>query len=198
MKSIPTLYYFLILSFLPVLLTAQPKGAWENQSSDAPPTITGKVIEGETQTPLEFATVTLFDANDSTMVSGVITDVDGRFSLEARPGTFYLQVDFIGFQPVIVDDVVLNGSNKTLDLGSITMSAAAEMLEEIEVRAEKSSMQLSLDKKIFNVGKDLANSGGTAAEVLDNVPSVTVDVEGNVELRGAGGVRILVNGNLRG
>ena len=92
----------------------------------------------------------------------------------------------------------LERENRFVDMGTIALEIEANILDEIEVRAEKSTMQLSLDKRVFNVGKDLANSGGTAADVLDNVPSVTVDVEGNVELRGSGGVRILVDGKPSG
>jgi hypothetical protein len=76
--------------------------------------------------------------------------------------------------------------------------AAADTLDEVTVQAEKSSMELSLDKKVFNVGKDLANAGGTAVDILTNVPSVAVDVEGNVSLRGSGNVRILIDGKPSG
>ncbi len=198
MKKILTFSLTCFLLF-PLLLSAQERGNWKGAADAAPPAaIKGKVLDAETKAPLEFATITLYNQRDSSMVTGVITEADGGFSLDARPGLYYIQVDFIGFQPFNLPDVVLTKEKRFLDVGEINLSTEANVLDAIEVRAEKSSMQLSLDKKVFNVGKDLANQGGTAADVLDNVPSVTVDVEGNVELRGAGGVRILIDGKPSG
>lgn len=190
---------FILLLFLPTFLFSQSRGQWQGKpDGGAPPSIIGKVVDGTTKTPLEFATVTLFNQSDSAMVTGAITDIDGAFALETRPGSYFLKIEFIGFEPMTINEVAFEPGKRTVDLGEVVLSTEASLLEEIEVRAEKSTMQLSLDKKVFNVGKDLANSGGTAADVLDNVPSVTVDVEGNVELRGAGGVRILVDGKPSG
>ena len=198
MKKIST-FPFLLFLILPFLLFAQPSDQGRGRVAANPPSlIKGKVVDAETKAPLEFATVTLLNLADSSMVTGVITDIDGNFSLEARSGQYFIQVEFIGFQPLTVENVALEKGKRLLDLGNLSLSVEANILDEIEVRAEKSTMQLSLDKKVFNVGKDLANQGGTAADVLDNVPSVTVDVEGNVELRGAGGVRILVDGKPSG
>lgn len=193
--TFPLLWLFLF----PTLLIAQQRGSGLGYASaETPPAITGKIIDATTKAPLEFATITLFRQQDSTMVTGVISETDGGFSLEARPDRYFIQVDFIGFQSSTLNDLIVPADKRFLELGEIGLSTEANVLDAIEVRAEKSTMQLSLDKKVFNVGKDLANSGGTAADVLDNVPSVTVDVEGNVELRGAGGVRILVDGKPSG
>ncbi|MEZ4957739.1 MAG: TonB-dependent receptor [Saprospiraceae bacterium] len=187
------------LFLLPTLLIAQQRGNGQGNTNAGPPvTITGKILDASTKALLEFATITLFRQQDSTMVTGAISETNGGFSLEARPGRYFIQVDFIGFQSSTLNDVIVPADKRFLELGEISLSTEASVLDAIEVRAEKSTMQLSLDKKVFNVGKDLANSGGTAADVLDNVPSVTVDVEGNVELRGAGGVRILVDGKPSG
>ncbi len=187
------------LLFLPSILFAQQRGNLPGKPDAGSPTsIKGKVVDGGTKAPLEFATVTLFTQKDSSMITGAITGTDGSFSLQARPGQYFIKIEFIGFQSLTLNDVVSERGKHFLDLGDIDLVVEANVLDEIEVRAEKSTMHLSLDKKVFNVGKDLANSGGTAADVLDNVPSVTVDVEGNVELRGAGGVRILVDGKPSG
>lgn len=198
MKRFPT-FPLALLIFLPSFLLAQQRGQWQGKpDAGPPPAIKGKVLDDETKTPLEFATVTLFNQKDSSMVNGAITEADGIFSFEAKPGNYFVQIEFIGFQSFVINDIVLGQEKRLLDLGEVSLLTEANILNEIEVRAEKSSMQLSLDKKVFNVGKDLANAGGNAADVLDNVPSVTVDVEGNVELRGAGGVRILVDGKPSG
>jgi outer membrane receptor protein involved in Fe transport len=156
------------------------------------------VLEGATKSPLEFATITVLRQADSSLVTGGITEKDGTFSIEVEYGQFFVKVEFLSFSAKTIGGVVLSREKPMFDLGKIMLEADAEVLQEIEVRAERSQMQLSLDKKVFNVGKDLANTGGSAADVLDNVPSVTVDVEGNVELRGAGGVRILIDGKPSG
>ncbi len=156
------------------------------------------MVDSGTQTPLEFATVTIFDQEDSSMVTGTITDETGSFLIETKFGQYYAQIEFLAFKSKVIPNIALTKENPAANLGIIQLEADSKMLSEVEVRAEKSQMQLSLDKRVFNVGKDLANSGGTATDVLNNVPSVTVDVDGNVELRGSGGVRILVDGKPSG
>jgi ferric enterobactin receptor len=185
---------FLLLLTTSVALLAQPTRGGNRQ----PITIQGKVIDENTQQPLEYATVTVFAKRDSSIVTGGVTNEEGMFILESRPGMFYIQVAYISYEEKIVDNIKAKPETSVVDVGVIALKTNAATLEEIEVRAERSQMQLSLDKKIFNVGKDLANAGGNAADILDNVPSVTVDVEGNVSLRGSGGVRILINGKPSG
>lgn len=194
LKLIPTAF----LLFYMVLLNGQPSSQWKGDSDLNPPSISGVVIDGETKRPLEFAAVTLFSEVDSSIVTGAISQLDGAFKVETKFGKYYLQIDYISYQSVYIENIVLEGKKRDVDLGQVEIFPSTQLIEEVEVRAERSSMQLSLDKKVFNVGKDLANQGGTAADVLDNVPSVTVDVEGNIELRGAGGVRILVDGKPSG
>lgn len=161
-------------------------------------TITGRVVNEGTNQPLGYATITLYNAADSTLITGGVTDDAGAFAIEIKPGNYYAEITFLSYQTKIVNNIQLTEAKPSADLGTITLGADATTLSEIEVTAEKSHLQMSLDKRVFNVGKDLANSGGTATEVLDNIPSVAVDVEGNVSLRGSGGVRILVNGKPSG
>lgn len=160
--------------------------------------VKGKVSDQSTGQPLFFATISIFNAADSSLVTGGTTDEQGVFSIEIKSGVYYADITFISYQNKIINNINVNENRRTVDLGEITISPDATVLAEVEVRAEKSRMQMSLDKRVFNVGQDLANSGGNAAEVLDNVPSVAVDVEGNVSLRGSGNVRILVNGKPSG
>jgi ferric enterobactin receptor len=158
--------------------------------------LTGKVIDNQTTSPLSFASVRLFRSADSTLVNGSVTDEKGAFLIEVATGTYYIQVEFIGYKPHFSKPIQV--ANANLNLGTVKLSPSASTLDELVVQAEKSSMELSLDKKIFNVGKDLANAGGTAIDILNNVPSVSVDVEGNVSLRGSGNVRILIDGKPSG
>lgn len=162
-------------------------------------TVKGVILDEATQQPLSYATVTLFNSTDSTLVTGGVTDDAGIFTIEDVPnGNYYAEIDFIGYKKQAIADIRVSGTNAIIDLKTLSLSSDAATLQEIEVRAEKSTMQMALDKRIFNVGKDLANIGGTALQLLDNVPSITVDVEGNVSLRGSGGVRILINGKPSG
>lgn len=159
--------------------------------------IMGDIVDEISAAPLEFATISILAQQDSSVITGGITDIDGHFEIEVPNGDYFVKVDFIGYKPLF-KPATLSKEKRTVNLGAISMNSNAEVLAEVEVRAEKSQLMMSLDKKVFNVGKDLANTSGTASEILDNIPSVTVDVEGNVSLRGSQGVRILVDGKPSG
>ncbi|WP_337044972.1 outer membrane beta-barrel family protein [Emticicia sp. 17c] len=158
----------------------------------------GKIVDAQTSTPLPYASVRLFKIADSTFVAGNITNDTGDFTIDAPTGSYYALIEFIGYKPTKTPPIALTTSNSPLDLGTLKVATSSSALEEVEVRAEKSSMEMSLDKRVFNVGKDLANAGGTAVDILTNVPSVSVDVDGNVSLRGSNNVRILVDGKPSG
>ena len=181
-------FILLMMMSIPLSLFAQPFNG----------IVKGKVVDVETQAPLEYATITIFSQKDSSIITGDISNDKGVFSIETRPGKHFVKIEFIGFEAQIINDVIINRGNKVADLGAIKLGVSTNALAEVEVRAEKSSVQMTLDKRIFNVGKDLANAGGNAADILDNVPSVAVDVEGNVSLRGSEGVQILIDGKPSG
>ncbi|TNE60039.1 MAG: TonB-dependent receptor [Bacteroidetes bacterium] len=183
----------LFLPFLPVFLAAQAPVPVTSQLL-----VKGRVVDAQTRVPLEFATVALYSSTDSSVIGGGLTESDGAFQIKAREGVFFLKIDFLAYTSLTVGDIRLTKDEPVADLGFVALEPAANRLDEVVVRAEKSAVQMSLDKRVFNVGKDLANRGGTAAEILDNVPSVNVDVEGNVSLRGSGGVRILIDGRPSG
>jgi outer membrane receptor protein involved in Fe transport len=156
--------------------------------------IYGKVIEAEQQQPLEYATIVV-KSLDGKIVTGGITDEKGEFRIQIDKGVYDISVEFISFKTKTFKSKEIAGNT---DLGVITLEFDAQTLEEVEIIAEKSTVEIRLDKKIYNVGKDMTVKGGTASDVLDNVPSVQVDVEGNVSLRGNENVRILINGKPSG
>ncbi|MFT4033018.1 MAG: outer membrane beta-barrel family protein [Siphonobacter sp.] len=158
--------------------------------------ITGKLLDAQANTPLVFATVRLFKLPDSSFVSGTLTTETGTYELTAIAGQYYIQGECIGYKSGKSTSIRL--SDTSIDLGELKLGTAANTLNEVVVQAEKSTMELTLDKRIFNVGKDLANAGRTAADILTNVPSVAVDVDGNVSLRGSSSVRILIDGKPSG
>lgn len=156
--------------------------------------VSGKIIDTETKQALEYATV-IFTPLKGKNITGGITDRKGEFNIQVPKGTYTISVEFISFKTRTFKNQVINADTS---LGNIFLEINAEALNEIEIIAEKSTVEIRLDKKIYNVGKDMTVKGGTASDVLDNVPSVTVDVEGNVSLRGNENVRILVNGKPSG
>ena len=160
--------------------------------------IKGKIIEAQSKAPLAYAAIRILKNSDSTLVSGGISDEKGQFSLEAPYGEYHAIVEFLGYQAIKIPSFSVSAGKNSLDLGQISLSASSQVLEEVLVTSEKSTMELALDKKIFNVGKDLANAGGTASDILSNIPSVSVDGEGNVKLRGSDNVRILIDGKPSG
>jgi outer membrane receptor protein involved in Fe transport len=157
----------------------------------------GKVIDQATSMPMEFATISLYSA-DSVLIGGGLTEPDGSFEIESQVKKMYLIVDFLSYRSKVISNVNFTKVQKVLDLGEIQVEPDGIALDMIEIIGEKSETVFALDKRIFNVGKDLSNKGGTAQDILDNVPSVTVDMDGGVSLRGSGSVRILINGKPSG
>ena len=157
-------------------------------------TISGKVIEKGSNQPLEYATV-IFENATNKQLSGGITDENGNFKFDVTVGTYNARAEFISFKNVVIPQKEF--SNNT-DLGVISMEADAAQLDDVVVIAEKSTVEIKLDKRVYNVGKDMMVKGGTVSDVLDNVPSVTVDAEGTVALRGNENVKILIDGKPSG
>lgn len=158
----------------------------------------GTLIAQSSEEPLPYATVAVYTRADSSMAGNALTEENGDFSLRLPPGEYYAVIKYVGFEDKIIPDLSIEGRRNVLDLGTVTMKPDAIALQEVEVRAERSQMELKLDRRVFNVGKDLTNAGNNAADVLDRIPSVNVDTEGNVSLRGSQSVRILVNGKPSG
>lgn len=156
--------------------------------------ITGKVFDKNTNQPLEYTTIVLQPIKTK-KVTGGITNAKGEFNVEVIEGEYNITIEFLSFKPYTIKNK--NITTHT-NLGVIKLEEDSQSLREVEVIAEKSTVEIRLDKKIYNVGKDMTVKGGNAADVLDNVPSVSVDVEGNVSLRGNDNVRILIDGKPSG
>lgn len=180
MKKIYSIVCFLLLSLS--LLKADNKNIL----------ITGTVLEKAGGQAVEFATVMVAEKGTDKIIAGETTDAEGKFSVRSDRTDFYVKISFIGFNPTVIEDFTIEKGR--VDLGEIFLAPDSEVLEEVVVRAEKSTTEFKLDKRVFNVGKDLSSTGASALEVLNNVPSVNVNIEGEITLRGAGGVQILING----
>lgn len=155
--------------------------------------IEGTVTDNKHQ-PVSFATVGLFRQSDSGYVEGVSAGDDGAFVLNVPMGKYFLRINMIGYE----NSVVPVKEQKQVKTGAIVMKESAHQLEEVQIKSEKEQMELKLDKRVFNVASTINASGANATEVLENIPAVTVDGEGNVSLRGNSNVRILVDGKYSG
>ncbi|GAB4286845.1 MAG: outer membrane beta-barrel family protein [Ignavibacteriaceae bacterium] len=157
--------------------------------------ITGTVHDSSTDAPIEYANIVLFTPADSSMVTGTISDQQGKFELTGlRPGKYYMTVNFIGYDKKFIDNIILGPQNRTVDLGIVYIHPSAVLLEDVVVEGERSPITYEIDKKVLNVDELQTVVSGTAADVLENVPSVTVDIEGNVSLRGSTNFTVLIDG----
>jgi len=154
--------------------------------------IKGIVVDESSQQPIPFATIVVGDKSTQEAMAGVSSADDGSFLVISPSQEIYLEISFMGYETFRKDNITPN--NQGIDLGVILLKEKSQMLNEVEVRGEKSTTEFKLDRRVFNVGKDLSSTGASALEVLDNVPSVTVSIEGQVSLRGNTGVQILING----
>ncbi|WP_162339678.1 outer membrane beta-barrel family protein [Cyclobacterium salsum] len=154
--------------------------------------ITGKVVDANSQMPIEFATIKLLDGENGQMIAGTTTEADGGILLTTQKEIFIIEISFIGFITQTITDYDMAGGK--VNLGTIPLAEDSELMDEVIIRGERSTTEFRLDKRVFNVGQDLSSTGASALEVLNNVPSVTVNIEGQIQLRGIGGVQILING----
>jgi len=154
--------------------------------------IEGVVTEAGTGQTIDYASVVIHEIGTQKILGGTTTEDGGKFQIESKTKDVYLEVSFIGYNPVKIDNIDFTNNKVTLPI--IRLGTDAEVLEEVVVQAERSTTEFKLDKRVFNVGTDLSSSGAGALEVLNNVPSVNVSIEGEVSLRGSTGVQILING----
>ena len=183
-KTIKITLLFLCLSFS---LFAQTGGKAK---------ITGILKDAQTQETIPFATAVLTDKATKANVKLAQTDMNGAFTLPDLPaGTFTFKISFVGYQTMVRDNVVITPTSGTLNFGEIKMkTAAGNALKDVTVTAQKATMQLGIDKKVFSVDQSLVSEGGSAGDLLQNVPSVSTDMDGNVSLRGSTGVKVLIDG----
>ncbi|MFB9058225.1 TonB-dependent receptor domain-containing protein [Mariniflexile ostreae] len=191
--SVP-LFFILAMCLMPHTFYAQgPNISASTTHLAKDVNISGKVIDKDTKEPLEYATIIF--TNKEKVTTGGITDSNGLFNISIQKGVYDVSIEYISYiSKTIKNKKIVSDEN----LGTVSLEINMEALGEVEIIAERTTVEIKLDKKIYNVGKDLTVRGGTVSDVLDNVPSVSVDVEGNVSLRGQDNVRILINGKPSG
>ena len=157
--------------------------------------VTG-ILSGKTnKAPVEFATIALYEATTKKLVTGAMTDSTGCFHLEDVPtGRYYLVGSYVGYGETQSEMFIVGNGNQTVDVGVLWIDDKGQVLNEVVVAGRKSTFVPKLDRKVFNVGQDLMSSAGSASDLMQNIPSVEVDLEGTVSLRGNENVTILING----
>lgn len=192
------LFVFMSASLFSQEIENQPK---KKDFSNIKTKITGRVLDAESSKPIESATVQIYSLKDTTkLVKGTATDKDGNFVLaDFKPGKYEMRVSVIGYNTSRIKEVAVLPMSPEVNVGDIKIKAGSEFVtSEISVEAEQNIMEMGVDKKVFNVDKDINSQSGSVTDVLKNIPSVTVDSDGNISIRGSGNVKILINGKPSG
>jgi outer membrane receptor protein involved in Fe transport len=157
--------------------------------------IKGKIIDAETKEAMEYANVAVYLRKDSKLVTGAITNASGNFEIDELPvGEYYVQANFIGFGTTKVDNLKITPNSATIDMGILALAVDRTKVGEVEVVAERNRVEYKIDKKVINVTNDINAAGGSAVTVLENTPSVEVDIDGNVSLRGSSSFTVYIDG----
>ncbi|MBC3758145.1 TonB-dependent receptor [Hyunsoonleella sp. SJ7] len=155
--------------------------------------IMGKVVD-EQEASLEYATVALFAQDDKTLITGVVSDINGLFQIEGiRKGTYYLEASFLGYEIKRFENIVVNRNGENIDLGVIQLSLGSD-LNEVVVNAERNTVVNKIDRQVFEASKFKSAQGGSGIDVIRNLPSVSVDSQGEISVRGSAGFVVLLNG----
>lgn len=189
-------FLVLILSFLLIAIpaSAQRRGPGGGGGL-AGGEISGIVVDGATGQPLASATVALWHAKDSTLATGTITERNGSFSIDGlRPGNYYLRITYVGYSPKIIGDVVLRPGSMQIKLEKVAMATDSALSNEVVVTAKREFMSVEIDRTVYNTDDLKVATGGNATDILRQIPSVDVDIDGNISLRGNQNVAILLNG----
>jgi len=182
---------FLILGLLIAFsLSAKAQGAAGDKG-----TITGKVVDAATKVPVDYATISLYKQGAASPFDGTTTDPKGNFKISnVSPGDYKVTIDFLGYTRQTIDHVVVTASEKNASMGTINLAAVRNQLKEVNITASVPTVENKIDKLVYSPANDLTAQGGVALDVLQKVPMVTVDINGNVELMGNTNIQFLING----
>lgn len=188
----------LILSTAGIVFSqVPPQGVRSGEMSNMPKNgkIKGKIIDAETKVPMEYANVAVYSNQDSKLVTGGISSANGVFEIDELPyGAYYVEAAFIGFEKIKVKDIKIQPNAQTFDMGTIELSVSRQQVGTAVVIAERNRVEYKIDKKVINVTNDINAAGGSAVTVLENTPSVEVDIDGNVSLRGSSSFTVYIDG----
>lgn len=157
--------------------------------------VKGSIVDASTKEPIQYATISFFSENNPNNTTGEMSDETGKFNIPVANDTYKVVIEYMGYKTYTIASQTISGS---ISLGEIKLVEDAQVLDDIVIQVEKAPVELRLDKKIYNVGSDMIVKGGNAGDILDNIPSVEVDSDGNVSLRGNESVKVLIDGKPSG
>lgn len=195
--------YFTLLLLSILGLTAKAQFPGGGPGGNAGPSVVGRisgnVVDSLTKKPIDYATIGLLTETGTAPINGVVTDEKGNFKLDnIRPGTYKITVSFLGYPAKTISGVITTPGKPDKNLGIILLKPSQKTLKEVTITGQAALVENKIDKLVYNVEKDITASGGTATDVLGKVPMVSVDMNGNVSVRGDQNVRLLINGKSTG
>lgn len=195
MKKTTLIIILLLTSVFSFAQTPHQQGSGAGQNTSQAGIIKGKIIDSATNQPVPFATVAIFSMRDSSLVTGTMTTEDGVFIIEKMNfGRYYLTADFIGYFKNTIDEIKVTPKQTVHDCGVIKLKQSDKDIEGVEIVGEASAIQYNIDRKVINVSKNINAAGGTLVDVLENTPSISVDIDGNVSMRGSTNFTVLIDG----
>ena len=192
------------LSLIGLILCASIAFAQQNGRPDQPYAgmvgrVSGNVFDAASKLPVEFASVALYKKKSGKLVNGAITNTKGYFKIDnVQPGEYTLAVSFLGYEKNELESVLTSPEKPDLQLGKIFLDPSSTTMSEVNVESEKSMIETKVDKIIYNAEKDVTSKGGDATDLLQKVPTLSVDMDGNVSMRGSSSIKLLVNGKPSG
>lgn len=186
-------YKVLLFAVAICMITVKLKAQSSEGSSTS---ISAKIIDAQNSQTIPFATASVLNRRTKATVKVAQSDVNGILKITGLPkGVFTFKISYVGYQTMVRDSVNISGAVKEINFGTIKMNPAkGTALNEVKITGQKSTIQLGVDKKVFSVDQSLVSEGGSAADLLQNVPTVQTDMDGNVSLRGSTGVKVLIDG----
>lgn len=182
------------ISFLVLIILAGISAFAQPQMKPNTGLIVGKVTDSE-QKPLEYVNIMVHNQSDSSVIDAVSTDVEGKFMFNAlKYGTYFLEFKFLGFENKRINNISVDKDNRFVKIGKVTLDMGSQELDKVVVTSQVSSVKYEIDKKVINVSKDIQSAGGSAVDALQNVPSIEVDINGDVSLRGSTNFTVMING----
>lgn len=180
-------------TFILLFIIGSSLSAWA-QTAKGNGKIKGQVVDAETNQPVEFANIVLIDQKTEKTVDGAMCDMEGKFELtKVAEGTYNVSVTFIGYETKIIENVVIDGKKAEVELPAIKLSTGAKVLNEVVVEGQRELIEEKVDRTVYNAEQDATTRGGDASDVLKRVPMLSVDMDGNVSMRGNSNITVLIN-----
>lgn len=192
-------HLLLLFTLFAFTLTARAQFSMGGGGSSVTGRISGSVVDSISKKPIDYATITLYRSGGKAPLNGVVSDEKGNFRINnLNPGNYKVTVSFIGYPTKTIDPVTTTPGKPDINLGSIRLSPSGRLLKGVDIVADAPLIENRIDKIVFNAEKDITSAGGNATDVLRKVPLLSVDINGNVALRGDQNVRVLINGKPSG